>query len=120
MINIQSLTHVPLLLRPPRKTTRLRRTRWDRFIHFTGKRREAKCGKAKGVAFLEDGAGRWGFDLGAVAVVGFPFCDVGEEGPDLGGGEVEDDDFVGDEVVGSAGEEFGVPDYGGLHFDEVK
>lgn len=50
-------------------------------------------------------------DLGDVGVVGFPLCDVVEEGPDLGGGEALDYYFVGDEVVGGAGEVFFGPDY---------
>lgn len=37
-----------------------------------------------------------------------------EQGPDLGGGEVGGDGFVGDEVVCGAGEEFLGPGDGGL------
>lgn len=50
-----------------------------------------------------------------VGVVGGPFGDVGEEGPDLGGGEIGDDYFVGDEVVGCAGEVFFGPEDVGCH-----
>lgn len=43
---------------------------------------------------VQEGTGSWGDNGGAVLVVGRPLGDVGEEGPDLGRGDVFDDAFV--------------------------
>jgi hypothetical protein len=67
------------------------------------------------------GPGVWGRDARAVFVVARPFGDVGEERPDLCGGYVQGDGFVGHEGGGCAGGEVGWEGYGGLgcHFGGV-
>lgn len=102
MIHLHSFIYLTAPRQSSRPPITLRRLA---FLHRARKRRESKRAEFEHVAFVQEGSvGGRGSDGGAIFVVGFPFGDVGEERPDLRAGYVEGDAFVGDEVVGCAGE----------------
>lgn len=114
VVDVQIRRLVAILPRAPgQPSDGLSVSRGDGFPGLALERREAEGGKAERVAFCQARAGCRRRDVGDIGVVGLPFGDVDEVGPDVGGGDALYDDLVGDVVVGRAGEVFGGPDDGG-------
>lgn len=110
MINRQSLGRPTLPRQPPLPLT----LRLHTLPNLARKRRKPKGAEFEHAALQQLCSLGGKSDLGAVLVVRGPFADVGEEGPDLGCGDVLGDCFVGDEVVGCAGGVGRREDDGGL------
>ena len=110
MIDFRVRVFIAIKFRRPCYSTGLTSAGRDGFFDRADEDGEAEGAEFEGVPFLQAGSGRGGRDVADVIVVSFPFADIGEEGPDLMGGDVFGDDFVGDEVVCGAGTEFQGPD----------